>query len=234
LGIRWLQTLPQICCLANNEERTADVRYDVDVDDVTAFILAGGRSSRMGTDKALLPFGEQTLLERALCTASAVAATVFIAGARERYARYGHVIEDVFPDCGPLGGIHAALDGTRTELNLMLSVDTPLMGPKFLMWLLEQARASSELIVVPKALGGLQPLAAVYRRPLRVVAERALKDGDYKIDHLFTLVPTRYITEDEIISAGFSPAIFRNVNTFEEYENLVRKEDALGVRGNSQ
>jgi molybdopterin-guanine dinucleotide biosynthesis protein A len=209
----------------------AELRYDVGVDDVTAFILAGGHSSRMGTDKALLPLGRQTLLERALHTAARVANSVFIVGPRDRYSRYGNVVEDVFPDCGPLGGIHAALCITQTELNLMLSVDTPLMDPDFLAWLLEQARASSELIVVPEALGGLQPLAAVYRRPLRAVAEQALKRGDYKIDHLFPLAPTRYISEAEIRAAGFSPLVFRNVNTSEEYADLVQEEDALRVRG---
>ena len=77
----------------------------------------------------------------------------------------------------------------------MLSVDMPLMSPDFLAWLLQQARASSELMVVPDALGGLQPLCAVYRRALRAVAEQALKSGDYKIGHLFSLAPTRYISE---------------------------------------
>src|SRR5664280_3682185 len=180
----------------------AELRYDVGVDDVTAFILAGGRSSRMGTDKALLPLGRQTLLERALHTAAMVANTVFIAGPRERYARYGNVVEDVFPDCGPLGGIHAALWVTQTELNLMLSVDTPLMGPDFLAWLLEQARASSELIVVPEALGGLQPLGAVYRRPLRAVAEQALKRGDYKICLLYTSPSPRDRTRSRMPSSA--------------------------------
>jgi molybdenum cofactor guanylyltransferase len=219
---------------ANGEWRTPEVRYDVGVDDVTAFILAGGRSTRMGTDKALLSFGKQTLLERVLEAAAIVANKVVIVGPRERYARYGDVVEDVFPDCGPLGGIHAALCVTQTDLNLVLSVDTPLMSSDFLAWLLDQARASSQLIVVPEALGGLQPLAAVYRRPLRAVAEQALKSGDYKIGHLFPLAPTRYVAEAEICAAGFSPMIFRNVNTTEEYEDLVQKKDALGVRGNGE
>jgi molybdopterin-guanine dinucleotide biosynthesis protein A len=212
----------------------SEVRYDVGVDDVTAFILAGGRSSRMGTDKALLPLGQQTMLERALHTAARVANSVFIVGPRDRYARYGDVVEDIFPDCGPLAGIHAALCITKTELNLMLSVDTPSIGPDFLAWLLEQARASSELIMVPEALGGLQPLAAVYHRSVRDVAEQALKRGDYKIGQLFSLAPTRSISEAEIRAAGFSPILFRNVNTFEEYEDLVQKEDALRVRGNAE
>jgi molybdenum cofactor guanylyltransferase len=215
--------------MANNE-----VRYDVGVDDVTAFILAGGRSSRMGSDKALLVVGSQTLLERAVHTAAAVANTVFIAGPRDRYAQYGDVVEDVFPDCGPLGGIHAALCITKTELNLMLAVDTPSVGPDFLAWLLQRARAGSELVVVPEALGGLQPLAAVYHRSVLDVAEQALRRGDYKIGHLFSLAPTRYISETEIRAAGFSPMLFRNVNTLEEYEDLVQKEDALRVKGNAE
>ena len=219
---------------AKSEGRTAEVRYDVGVNDVTAFILAGGRSSRMGTDKALLAFGGKSLLERALHTAAAVADAVFIVGPREPYGRYGDVVEDVFPDCGPLGGIHAALCRTQTELNLMLSVDTPLMSSDFLAWLVEQARASSELIVVPEALGGPQPLAAVYRRSLQAMAEQALKNGDYKIGHLFPLAPTRYISEVEVRAAGFSPMIFRNANTSEEYEDLIQEAEGLRVRGSSE
>src|ERR1017187_9503376 len=146
--------------------RPAPFTLDMRELDVTAFILAGGRSTRMGSDKALLTVGKQTLLERALQTAAAVANQVFIAGPRDRYAQYGDVVEDIFPDCGPLGGIHAALCITKTDLNLMLSVDTPSIGPDFLAWLLQQARTSSELVVVPEALGGLQPLAAVYHRQI--------------------------------------------------------------------
>jgi len=198
------------------------------MDDVTAFVLAGGRSTRMGWDKALLSFGKQTLLERALHTAAAVAGKVMIVGPRARYAGYGEVIEDIFPDCGPLGGIHAALSATQTDLNLILSVDTPLLTSDFLAWLVMEARGSNELSVVPEALGGPQPLCAVYRRGLRVAAEHALKDKDYKIGHLFPRTPTRYVSEAKIRSAGFSPMIFRNANTSTEYEELVRSEAHAG------
>jgi molybdopterin-guanine dinucleotide biosynthesis protein A len=65
------------------------------VEDVTAFVLAGGRSSRMGSDKALLSFGEQNLLQRALQTAAAAGAgKTFIVGPRDRYAAFGEVVED--------------------------------------------------------------------------------------------------------------------------------------------
>jgi molybdenum cofactor guanylyltransferase len=188
---------------------------------VTAFVLAGGRSSRMGSDKALLSIGGQTLLERALQTAAAVAERIAIVGPRERYARFGEVIEDAYADCGPLAGIHAALGATTTDLNLMLSVDMPLMTASFLGWLLQTAKAAEELIVVPDALGGLQPLCAVYRRQVRGIAEQALQKGDYKIGKVFALVPTRYLSEQEITASGFSITIFSNVNTREEFEELA-------------
>jgi len=184
----------------------------------------------MGGDKALLSFRDQTLLARALETAAAVASEVVIVGPRERYATYGAVVEDVYPGCGPLGGIHAALGATETELNLVLSVDMPLMTAEFLGWLLERGREASELIVVPAALGGQQPLCAVYRRSLHALAEQALKDEDYKIGHLFSRAPTRYISEGEMREAGFSPEVFRNVNTGDEYESLLRDERLAGER----
>lgn len=198
------------------------------MDDVTAFVLAGGRSSRMGSDKALLSFGGQTLLERTLQSAYAVAEQVYIVGPTPRYAKFGNVVEDIYQDCGPLGGIHAALSATATEWNLMLSVDMPLMAAGFLCWLIQTANTAEELIVVPDAMGGLQPLCAVYRRNVRDPAEQTLKSGDYNISHLFAAVPTRQIPLQEIIAAGFSPDLFRNVNTSEEYEAL-QKQEAPGL-----
>ena len=204
--------------LANNEERKANSEHLARRDDVSAFILAGGRSSRMGADKALLPYGEKNLLQRTLQTVSAIAETTYIVGPRERYAEFGNVIEDIYPGSGPLGGIHAALQGTGTDLNLILSVDMPLMTTAFLSWLTERARTAQEVIVVPDAAGGLQPLCAIYRPSVREAAERVLRNGDYKIGHLFSQVPTRIITEQEIVASGFSTNIFQNINTPEEYQ----------------
>ena len=81
----------------------------------------------MGSDKALLSLGEQTLLERTLQMVSQITPKICIVGLRSRYGRFGEVVEDIYEGCGPLGGIHAALNATDTELNLMLSVDMPLM-----------------------------------------------------------------------------------------------------------
>jgi len=175
----------------------------------------------MGSDKALLRHGDTTLLQRALATASVVASRAVIVGSAQRYADFGEVVEDIYPGCGPLGGIHAALSATLTDRNLVLSVDMPHMQADFLLWLLQQSAASREQIVVPDVLGQPQPLCAVYRREVAVAAEQALAQGEYKVRQLFAAVPTRRIAEDEIIAAGFSPSIFTNLNTSQDYERLT-------------
>jgi molybdenum cofactor guanylyltransferase len=187
------------------------------VEDVSAFVLAGGRSSRMGTDKALLPYGEKTLLQLALEKVKPVSAAPIIVGSRELYGGYGEVIEDRFPGCGPLGGIHAALCATQTDLNLVMSVDMPLMSTGFLCWLIEIATSGQELAVVPETRQRLQPLCAVYRRAARGVIEQALLLSEFKVSAIFTRIPTRYVPEDELVAAGFSPEIFANLNTPAEY-----------------
>jgi molybdenum cofactor guanylyltransferase len=189
---------------------------------VTGFVLSGGRSSRMGSDKALLSLGGQTLLQRTLEVAGAVTDPVHIVGRIDQYAAFGEVVEDIYRDCGPLGGIHAALLATRTDLNLILSVDMPLMSSDFLGWLVQKATMSDAMIVVPNAAGGLQPLCAIYRRGVAEPAEQALRAGEYKIDRLFSRIPTRLIQEKEMIASGFSPDVFRNINTPEEYEQCRR------------
>jgi len=177
----------------------------------------------MGADKALLAFGSGTLLQHALDTVKALSSRPVIVGPQDRYAPYGSVVEDIFPGCGPLGGIHAALCSTQTDLNLVLSVDMPLMTTDFLRWLLRAAADSNELVIVPESEGRPQPLCAVYRRDVLPALERELKAGNFKVDRMFSLVKTRRISETELCAAGFTPAIFCNVNTPADYEAAARE-----------
>jgi len=180
----------------------------------------------MGSDKALLPFGEKTLLQLALDKAKCVSPAPVIVGARERYAFYGEVIEDRFPNCGPLGGIHAALCATRTQLNLVISVDMPLMNAAFLCWLAQTGTLGQEWAFVPEVRQQLQPLCAVYRRAAKDVIEQALLMNDFKVSSLFARIPTRYVRVEELSAAGFSPDIFTNVNTPTEYEMANKTNEA--------
>jgi molybdopterin-guanine dinucleotide biosynthesis protein A len=186
------------------------------MDRLNGFVLAGGQSSRMGADKAFLALNGQTLLERALETISGVASTVSILGSREKFGAFGNVIEDEFPNHGPLGGIHAALRASCKELNLILAVDVPFVEKRFLEYLAEEARDNSAVATVPRASGGWQPLCAIYRREFAEVAEAALQANRNKIDPLFAKVALRVVDEAEIQEHGFALDMFRNLNTPEE------------------
>ncbi|MGA2333931.1 MAG: molybdenum cofactor guanylyltransferase [Terriglobales bacterium] len=189
------------------------------------FLLTGGKSSRMGADKAFLDFGGQTLLDRALTIMGPVCGKVAIVGDPARFAeygaskyesaKYGSVVADIFPGCGPLAGIHAALVHSKANLNLMLAVDMPFVSRELLSFLFATAEDadSHAIVTVPRTSKGLQPLCAVYRRDFSVAAEQALRAGKYKIDAAFSSVSVRVIEEDELAAAGFSEQSFFNLNT---------------------
>jgi molybdopterin-guanine dinucleotide biosynthesis protein A len=186
--------------------------------EVTAFVLAGGKSTRMGRTKATLELDGETLLQRALQLASSAAAETVLVGPRAELEAHGRVVEDVYPGQGPLAGIHAALAATATELNLVLAVDTPFLEPRFLEYLVAQARESDAVVTLPRTADGFHPLAAVYRRVFRETAERALQQGRNKIDALFSEVETRILEAAELEKLAFAPAIFENLNTPEDVE----------------
>jgi molybdopterin-guanine dinucleotide biosynthesis protein A len=205
--------------------------YDVGMNsdrfsDVTAFILAGGNSTRMGTDKAFLELGGQTLLARAFEIAGSVAREVRIVGDAQKFARFGGVVEDEYRDRGPLGGIHAALTSSATELNLILAVDLPLVEIKFLDYLISQARRTHATVTIPRAAGGWQPLCAVYRKQFSGVAERALREGRNKIDALFAEVETSVVSGEALRDAGFSESMFQNLNTPDDCEAVKLRAPA--------
>jgi len=197
--------------------------YDQRVEGVAAFVLAGGRSERMGADKAFLPLGGETLLARALALAGTVSEEVRIVGERQKFLEFGRVVEDRYPGHGPLGGIQAALVESAAALNLILGVDLPFVTTELLEYLCSQASQTGALATVPHAAGGWQPLCAVYRREFGQAAETALRKGKNKIDRLFTQVETRRISEEELGRMGFSPHMFRNLNTPAELEQARRE-----------
>jgi len=204
--------------------------YHQPVDDVTAFILAGGKSSRMGEDKAFLGLGQETLISRTLNLARSLTQNVRIVGEAAKFARLGPVVEDVHPECGPLGGIHAALVSTETALNLMLAVDAPFIESNFLEFLISEARRSDAMVTVPRSDGHMHSLCAIYRKEFSEVAEQSLIRGQNRIDVLLSSVKTRVIEEPELQQLGFRPEMFRNLNTpaeWREAELRVGNEDVL-------
>lgn len=191
-----------------------------------AFVLAGGASSRLGRDKARLRLpGGGTLLEHTLALCSEACEAVALVAPRERYADLGWagpVVEDLYPGKGPLAGIHAALHQTRAELNLVVAVDMPSLSGGLLRFLLAQAAANTAAVTVPLAGGRQHPLCAVYRRSFAAAAEKALQEGNNAIRAALDAVSVKLVSEQELEAAGFSAAMFCNLNTPADYEELVR------------
>jgi molybdopterin-guanine dinucleotide biosynthesis protein A len=193
---------------------------------VAAFVLTGGKSSRMGQEKSALLLNGNTLLERAIEIANAASDNVQLLGAPYLPAvgRCGmSVIPDRFPGCGPLAGIDAALAATNAELNFILSVDTPFVPRQFVCYLVERARRNDALVTYSRLTSGYQPLCAVYRKEFGPIAEAALRSGHYKIDPLFACVTTYTIDDAQLRKLGFSDEIFDNLNTPEDWERAQRR-----------
>jgi molybdopterin-guanine dinucleotide biosynthesis protein A len=180
------------------------------------FVLTGGRSSRMGADKAFLKVGDHVLLERTISVLRAVCSHVAIVGEPDKYSAYGTVVDDVYKGAGPLAGIHAALRHSSAELNLILAVDMPFVSTELLSFLFVCAEKTDAVVTVPRTAGGFQPLCALYRRTFAAAAEKALRAGKNKIDPLFASVATRIIDQSELGAAGFCEEVFSNLNTPED------------------
>jgi len=136
------------------------------------FVLVGGASSRMGRDKALLPYEGTVLAERIAREVEAVAGAVILVGPPERYQHLGRrVVPDLRPGNGPLGGVEAALTASAADWNLIVACDMPRVTAALLGELMERAERSAADCLVPfSAPGRPEALCAVYhRRCLRAV-----------------------------------------------------------------
>ena len=203
---------------------------------ITGFVLAGGKSTRMGRDKARLSLAGHSLdrpsldgpslLQTALEAARLAAGdgNVFILGPAELYRVFGATIPDVFSGCGPLGGIHAALGATKTEFNLTIAVDTPFLSPALLGYIVDRALAARTMVTAPVIGNYPQPLCAVYSREFFPVAEKALRAGDYRIVPLFPRERTLLIAEAELARFAFTAEMFENLNTPEDLERARQRQ----------
>jgi molybdopterin-guanine dinucleotide biosynthesis protein A len=188
--------------------------------EVTGFAVAGGRSQRMGSDKALLPWAGTTLLEHTLARLREVCAEVCIlSGAQIRYSSYGAPVHpDRVPEAGPLGGIHAGLLNLGVPVGLFLGVDMPLVPSPLLRALVGAAGGFDA--VVPVVGGRPEPLCAVYRGNCLAPVQRRLEAGERKMTSFWADVRVRTMAEDELAIFGDPVVMFRNLNTTEDYLRL--------------
>ncbi|MBZ4674465.1 MAG: molybdenum cofactor guanylyltransferase, partial [Dysgonamonadaceae bacterium] len=131
--------------------------------DISGFILTGGKSSRMGTDKGMLLFDRKPLVLYALETLDEVAEQTMISANDSAYDQFSRpVVKDVFRDIGPMGGIYSCLRQSVTEFNIFLSCDTPFVPSALFVLLLQHIGNSSCALPVHDG-NRIEPLCAIYR-----------------------------------------------------------------------
>jgi molybdopterin-guanine dinucleotide biosynthesis protein A len=195
-------------------------------DSLAGFVLAGGKSSRMGRDKALILLQGRPLIEIAVAAARTATSDVSIVGDRADLQQFAPVVSDTYRDCGPLGGMEAALRTSEKEWNLMLGVDTPFLPAPVLAYLCQRAAASNAQITVPRAGGYYQPLCAIYRKGVLAVVEQALKRGDYRLENLFQFCSLCVIGDEELAAIGIREGAFANLNTPADVETFCGREES--------
>ncbi len=179
------------------------------------FVLVGGQSSRMGRDKALLPWNSASLVEDVTAKVQAAAGSVNLIGDPSRYQHLGYgCLPDRRPGLGPLAGIETALASNRGELNLIAACDMPGLQLKWLRLLLENAAQTDALCtLLVDSNGAMHPLCAVYRSTCLPAVQTALEKRRLKLMDLVTSLNAQRV-------AISSPV--PNVNTPEEWSAWQR------------
>lgn len=179
-------------------------------------VLAGGQSRRMGRDKALLPLGDQTLIERVLAAARPLAYPGLIIGDPAAHSHLGWpVLPDRHPKRGPLGGLYTALSTTAAPV-LLLACDLPFLTPAFLRYLV--SRRGPHQAVVPHTAAGLQPLCALYEPSCMATVEAAMQADQLGMRRLLSKLSLDLLLEKDWRPYDQRGLLFANLNAPAEYQ----------------
>ena len=194
--------------------------------DVSVFVLAGGRSTRMGTDKARLTLQGQSFVERVAAELSAVTPSVTIVGNNSTAIQAGidlPTVSDIYPDWGALGGVHAALSACFAAWALIVACDFPFVTRE-LFARLNSFREGFDAVAPIQSDGIPQPLCALYRAgPCLGRAEQLIKSGERKPIALLQSVETRWVSFAEFSGLQGADGFFDNINTPEDYARVSEK-----------
>lgn len=189
-----------------------------------AYILAGGESSRMGRNKALLEIGGEALIERTARLVGEVVEKPIVVAPKAMFAGFGlECAEDDWPGAGPLGGIATALRATKTEWNLVVACDLPYLTKEWLDYLAERAKASPADAVIPENTRGAEPLCAFYRKRGEVSIRGALERGVRKVTEGLAGLMIERIAPQEWKSFDSEGLLFKNMNTPADYEEAMAR-----------
>lgn len=186
---------------------------------ISGIVLAGGKSSRMGTDKGLLELNGKTFIEHVLSALIPVVDTVFIIANNGSYHKFGYpVYEDIIKDCGPMGGIYTGLVKSTTSKNIIVSCDIPFITTKTLSDII--LGAGNAEIAVPEHGGKLEPLCAIYTKGCIERFGQLLEKKEWKMQEALKYFNTTKVQFPE--KKEFEKN-FININTPQEFINQINR-----------
>jgi molybdopterin-guanine dinucleotide biosynthesis protein A len=187
--------------------------------EVEGFILAGGASSRMGRDKALLEFGVILLIVRAAQLLEPLVGPPTVVAPAGRYHSLGlRIVPDDQSGFGPLGAIATALRISASPWNLVVGCDLPYLTTEWLGFLIERAAASTADAVLPENERGLEPLCAMYHKRGEAAIRAALERGVRKITDGLAGLAVLTLPPPEWKGFDSEGRLFKNINTLADYE----------------
>jgi len=192
--------------------------YHFRVSSRAGYVLVGGASSRMGRNKALLPYHGTTLAQSVAEVVRAAAGSAAMVGGLPRVASAGiGFVADLYPGEGPLGGILSALADSKADWNLVVACDMPGLRVDFLHRLLDRAESGASDAVIPAGPSGQwEPLCAAYHRNGRRGLEAAFRRGIRKLAVALAEIRAETWQVPEELSC------FQNVNTPEDWAAYER------------
>jgi len=180
-------------------------------EDLSAFVLAGGKSQRFGSNKALIPIGGQPLLRMLYERLMSRIPYVRVIGPYQPAAGLPRRVywPDILPGLGPIGGVYTALQWSPSCINFIISCDLPFFDPRLIDWLLSEYRG--EDVLGFRSDGGEETLCTLYSKATLPWIERQIGEGNYKLRGFYPKVRTRFIPAQEL--PFYQPRLFFNLNT---------------------
>jgi molybdopterin-guanine dinucleotide biosynthesis protein A len=202
-------------------------------------VLAGGRGSRMGRDKALLQLAGRPLIDHAVAKLRRMCGEVYILageqlaaanGRNAALAAYAPLVYDLHPGCGPIAGVEAALAHSSQEWNLILPVDMPLLPTAFLgEWVRRAVGRSPERVALFEVGGRTQAMPLLIHRDAGAYLSRAMERGEYTLLAALegAAMESGAGPDISVLSAGERQGWFANLNTPEEFAAAEAHVDSL-------
>jgi molybdopterin-guanine dinucleotide biosynthesis protein A len=182
---------------------------------IEIFILAGGKSSRMGEDKGFVPFLQKPMIENVLDTAKQLSPHITILTSNTHYKQFGFPIHhDLIPNIGPAGAIYSALHQSKSELNIMLTCDMPFVDTHSILTLLRDIGTSD--ICISRHEEYIEPFPGIYKTCCLPQWEHCVEHKILKLQDILTKFTVKFTEANRLLPTN--PKLYENINTKSELD----------------